>query len=51
MSQVADFLVLVVPERVRVAVRLWPRNAEETVADVDFADCIELQTEVVSFSF
>ena len=51
MSQVADFFVLVVPERVRVAVRLWPRNAEETVVDADFADCVELQIEVVSFSF
>ncbi|XP_006428776.2 uncharacterized protein LOC18039093 isoform X1 [Citrus clementina] len=39
-------LHIIVPERVRVAVRLWPRNAEETVADVDFADCIELQTEL-----
>ncbi|KAL9430043.1 hypothetical protein AB3S75_025428 [Citrus x aurantiifolia] len=34
-----------VPGRVRVAVRLRPRNAEETVADADFADCVELQTE------
>ncbi|KDO37027.1 hypothetical protein CISIN_1g045788mg [Citrus sinensis] len=46
MSQVADFFVLVVPERVRVAVRLWPRNAEETVVDADFADCVELQIEL-----
>ncbi|ESR58472.1 hypothetical protein CICLE_v10018796mg [Citrus x clementina] len=35
-----------VPGRVRVAVRLRPRNAEETVADADFADCVELQTEL-----
>lgn len=28
--------------RVRVAVRLRPRNAEETVADEDFAECVEL---------
>ncbi|KAL2543614.1 Armadillo repeat-containing kinesin-like protein 3 [Forsythia ovata] len=32
--------------RVRVAVRLRPRNAEEMVADADFADCVELQPEV-----
>ncbi|KAI3690812.1 hypothetical protein L2E82_49021 [Cichorium intybus] len=29
--------------RVRVAVRLRPQNAEEMVADADFADCVELQ--------
>ncbi|CAN1308276.1 Kinesin-like protein KIN-UB [Linum perenne] len=34
-----------VPGRVRVAVRLRPRNAEEMVADADFADCVELQPE------
>ncbi|KAK5804680.1 Armadillo repeat-containing kinesin-like protein 3 [Gossypium arboreum] len=34
-----------VPGRVRVAVRLRPRNAEESVADADFADCVELQPE------
>lgn len=28
------------------AVRLRPRNAEELQADVDFADCVELQPEV-----
>ncbi|KAK6918492.1 Armadillo [Dillenia turbinata] len=32
--------------RVRVAVRLRPRNAEEQVADADFADCVELQPEL-----
>lgn len=32
--------------RVRVAVRLRPRNAEELVADTDFADCVELQPEL-----
>ncbi|PSS11481.1 Kinesin-like protein [Actinidia chinensis var. chinensis] len=32
--------------RVRVAVRLRPRNAEELVADADFADCVELQPEM-----
>ncbi|BBH03231.1 Armadillo/beta-catenin repeat family protein / kinesin motor family protein [Prunus dulcis] len=31
---------------VRVAVRLRPRNAEEMVADADFADCVELQPEL-----
>ncbi|XP_011033865.1 PREDICTED: armadillo repeat-containing kinesin-like protein 3 [Populus euphratica] len=35
-----------VPGRVRVAVRLRPRNEEEMVADADFADCVELQPEV-----
>lgn len=38
--------VLTVPGRVRVAVRLRPRNADESVADADFADCVELQPEV-----
>ncbi|XP_073308544.1 kinesin-like protein KIN-UB [Primulina huaijiensis] len=32
--------------RVRVAVRLRPKNAEELEADADFADCIELQPEL-----
>lgn len=32
--------------RVRVAVRLRPRNGEEMIADADFADCVELQPEV-----
>ncbi|CAI0385524.1 unnamed protein product [Linum tenue] len=35
-----------VPGRVRVAVRLRPRNAEEMVADADFADCVEVQPEL-----
>ncbi|KAI3877139.1 hypothetical protein MKX03_023849 [Papaver bracteatum] len=35
-----------VPGRVRVAVRLRPRNGEEMVADADFADCVELQPEL-----
>ncbi|WCJ22817.1 armadillo repeat kinesin 2 [Euphorbia peplus] len=34
-----------VPGRVRVAVRLRPRNGEECVADADFADCVELLPE------
>lgn len=43
----STFLFLgLVPGRVRVAVRLRPRNAEEMVADADFADCVELQPEV-----
>jgi hypothetical protein len=29
-----------------VAVRLRPRNADESVADADFADCVELQPEL-----
>jgi kinesin family protein 5 len=40
-------MVLTVPGRVRVAVRLRPRNAEELAADADFADYVELQPEVV----
>ncbi|XP_022897147.1 kinesin-like protein KIN-UB isoform X5 [Olea europaea var. sylvestris] len=32
--------------RVRVAVRLRPRNAEEMAADADSADCVELQPEL-----
>lgn len=35
-----------VPGRVRVAIRLRPRNAEEMSADADFADCVELQPEL-----
>ncbi|KAJ7092138.1 hypothetical protein O6H91_Y580300 [Diphasiastrum complanatum] len=35
-----------VPGRVRVAVRLRPRNAEEQIADADFADCVELLPEL-----
>ncbi|KAG6512086.1 hypothetical protein ZIOFF_030180 [Zingiber officinale] len=35
-----------VPGRVRVAVRLRPRNAEEMIADADFADCVELLPEL-----
>ncbi|PON57433.1 Kinesin-like protein [Parasponia andersonii] len=35
-----------VPGRVRVAVRLRPRNSEESIADADFADCVELQPEL-----
>ncbi|CAL0311681.1 unnamed protein product [Lupinus luteus] len=35
-----------VPGRVRVTVRLRPRNTEESVADADFADCVELQPEL-----
>ncbi|XP_059458666.1 kinesin-like protein KIN-UB isoform X1 [Corylus avellana] len=35
-----------VPGRVRVAVRLRPRNVEELAADADFADCVELLPEL-----
>ncbi|KAF9687744.1 hypothetical protein SADUNF_Sadunf02G0124800 [Salix dunnii] len=35
-----------VPGRVRVAVRLRPRNQEELAADADFADYVELQPEL-----
>ncbi|KAL9413698.1 hypothetical protein AB3S75_042231 [Citrus x aurantiifolia] len=34
-----------VPGRVRMAVRLRPRNVKETVADADLDDCVELQTD------
>ncbi|TYJ16049.1 hypothetical protein E1A91_A10G223700v1 [Gossypium mustelinum] len=34
------------PGRVRVAVRLRPRNAEDLLSDADFADCVELQPEL-----
>lgn len=52
LSTNTDLLMLGVSEvlgRVRVAVRLRPRNAEESVADADFADCVELQPEVCDF--
>ncbi|OEL37592.1 Armadillo repeat-containing kinesin-like protein 2 [Dichanthelium oligosanthes] len=39
-------LFLAVSSRVRVAVRLRPRNAEELVADADFGDCVELLPEL-----
>ncbi|XP_048326155.2 kinesin-like protein KIN-UC isoform X8 [Ziziphus jujuba] len=32
--------------RVRVAVRLRPKNAEDIILDSDFADCVELQPEL-----
>lgn len=32
--------------RVRVAVRLRPRTADDLIADADFADCVELQPEL-----
>ncbi|KAF5742558.1 Armadillo/beta-catenin repeat family protein / kinesin motor family protein isoform 1 [Tripterygium wilfordii] len=34
------------PGRVRVAVRLRPRNAEDILSDADFADFVELQPEL-----
>lgn len=39
-------ILFLVRGRVRVAVRLRSRSAEEMVADADFADCVELQPEV-----
>ncbi|KAB2595519.1 armadillo repeat-containing kinesin-like protein 2 [Pyrus ussuriensis x Pyrus communis] len=36
----------VIPGRVRVVVRLRPRNAQEMMADADFADSVELQPEL-----
>ncbi|KAI9071477.1 hypothetical protein K1719_046561 [Acacia pycnantha] len=33
-------------QRVRVAVRLRPKNTDEILSDADFADCIELQPEL-----
>jgi hypothetical protein len=38
-----------VPGRVRVSVRLRPRNAEELRNDADFADYVELMPEVHPF--
>ncbi|KAM5572700.1 kinesin-like protein KIN-UA [Rosa sericea] len=35
-----------VPGRVRVAVRLRPRNSDEMISDADFADIVELQPEL-----
>ena len=35
--------------RVRVAIRVRPRNAEDLLSDADFADCVELQPEVIQY--
>lgn len=35
------------PGRVRVAVRLRPKNDEDVLSDDDFSDCVELQPEVI----
>ncbi|TQD82331.1 hypothetical protein C1H46_032104 [Malus baccata] len=40
------FLWSVTKERVRVAVRLRPRNLEDRISDSDFADSVELQPEL-----
>lgn len=40
-------LLMIDSQRVRVAVRVRPRNAEDLLSDADFADCVELQPEVV----
>ncbi|CAL0324554.1 unnamed protein product [Lupinus luteus] len=45
-SNEASLFEFIVPGRVRVFVRLRPRNTEEMMADADFADCIELQPEL-----
>lgn len=42
--------MIIVANRVRVAVRLRPRNTEELHADIDFADCVELQPEVCLYN-
>ena len=39
--------LLIDSQRVRVAVRVRPRNAEDLLSDADFADCVELQPEVI----
>ncbi|KAJ1413651.1 P-loop containing nucleoside triphosphate hydrolase [Sesbania bispinosa] len=47
LNKIVEFMILcAVPGRVRVAVRLRPRNNEEMMADADFADCVELQPEL-----
>ncbi|KAL6195913.1 hypothetical protein ACLB2K_031530 [Fragaria x ananassa] len=38
--------IFLVPRSVRVAVKLRPRNTEESTVEADFADCVELQPEV-----
>ena len=40
-----------VSSRVRVGVRLRPRNDEEMVADADFVYCVELQPDVFKVYF
>lgn len=39
--------LLIDSQRVRVAVRVRPRNAEDLLSDADFADCVESQPEVI----
>lgn len=39
------------PGRVRVSVRVRPRNGEELKSDADFADLVELQPEVSNYAF
>lgn len=41
---------LIDSQRVRVAVRVRPRNAEDLLSDADFADCVELQPEVIDYN-
>ena len=42
-----SFIFTTEPGRVRVAVRVRPRNAEDLLSDADFSDCVEIQPEVV----
>lgn len=42
-----SFIFTAEPRRVRVAIRLRPRNAEDLLSDADFSDCVELQPEVI----
>lgn len=47
LTEVSSLNVLLAdPVRVRVAVRLRPKNSEDLISDADFADCVELQPEV-----
>lgn len=45
-SQSFDHDVLSEAGRVRVAVRLRPKNTEDLLSDADFTDCVELQPEL-----
>ncbi|KAH9658916.1 hypothetical protein KPL70_023667 [Citrus sinensis] len=41
-----QYFRIFLPGRVRMTVRLQPRNVEETAADADFANCVKLQIEL-----
>ncbi|KAJ8766097.1 hypothetical protein K2173_020613 [Erythroxylum novogranatense] len=51
LSSSSDFHFDNDPGRVRVAVRLRPKNAEDLILDADFADCVELQPELNRLKF